>query len=233
MIRRPRHIPGVPGLFALGSFALRCHLLVENGQAVLVDTGFLAEYRLVRPALRRLGLDLDALQALLLTHGHLDHTARLAWFQDRLPEVPIYLHPLDLDHARGIHSYSGTALWCGRLEAVGRFLTGFRPGHPTHELHDAQMLPWWGGLEVIHLPGHTAGHCGFYSRRHDLLFSGDLFASYPWSTYLPPPILNSCPQHFPASLQRVRDLAPRRLLPNHSETVDTELLARRFHKAFG
>ena len=34
-------------------------------------------------------------------------------------------------------------------------------------------------LRVIHLPGHTQGHCGFYSQRFSLLFTGDLFASYP------------------------------------------------------
>ena len=43
---------------------------------------------------------------------------------------------------------------------------------------DGDELPFWGGLRVVHLPGHTLGHCGFYSKAHDLLFSGDLFASY-------------------------------------------------------
>jgi glyoxylase-like metal-dependent hydrolase (beta-lactamase superfamily II) len=222
----------VPGLYSLGTFALRCHLLVCNGEAVLVDTGFLAEYRIVEHALKRLGLRLDALQAVLLTHGHLDHTARLAWFQQRLPQLSVYLHPLDAEHARGCYAYSGSARWCGRLEALGRFLTGFRCGQPTHDLQDRQWLPYFGGLEVIHLPGHTAGHCGFYSRAHDLLLSGDLFASYAWRTHLPPPILNSCPEHFPTSLQRIRDLAPRRLLPNHSDTLNPEVLARRFYKTF-
>jgi hypothetical protein len=51
---------------------------------------------------------------------------------------------------------------------------------------------------VIHLPGHTAGHCGFYSDRHELLFSGDMFASYFFNVHKPPAILNSVPEHFAA-----------------------------------
>ena len=54
------------------------------------------------------------------------------------------------------------------------------------------------GLRVVHLPGHTLGHCGFYSRAHDLLFSGDLFASYFFNVHLPTRILNSAPELIPA-----------------------------------
>jgi glyoxylase-like metal-dependent hydrolase (beta-lactamase superfamily II) len=86
----------------------------------------------------------------------------------------------------------------------------------------------WGGLRVIHLPGHTLGHCGFYSERHNLLFSGDLFASYFFTTHLPPPIFNSAPELLPQSLQRACDLAPRYLVPQHYDILDGELHRRRF-----
>ena len=64
------------------------------------------------------------------------------------------------------------------------------------------------GCACVHLPGHTRGHCGFYSARHDLLFSGDLFASYFWNTHRPPPILNSVPERFAESFRRVADARP-------------------------
>jgi glyoxylase-like metal-dependent hydrolase (beta-lactamase superfamily II) len=83
-------------------------------------------------------------------------------------------------------------------------------------------LPWWGGLRVIHLPGHTAGHCGLYSARFSLLFSGDLFASYRFGTHLPPFFLNSGPEKIDASLRRVRTLNPRLIVPNHSSGLDGE-----------
>ncbi len=94
------------------------------------------------------------------------------------------------------------------------------------------MLPFWGGLRVVHLPGHTRGHCGFYSERHDLLFSGDLFASYFFNTHLPPAILNSVPAEFPASFRRVTALNPRWIVPNHYDLLDGARLRRRFDRLY-
>jgi glyoxylase-like metal-dependent hydrolase (beta-lactamase superfamily II) len=114
------------------------------------------------------------------------------------------------------------------LEACGRIILRYRRAAIDHLLHDGMELPYWGGLRVIHLPGHTAGHCGFYSARFNLLFSGDLFASYGLVTHLPPDFLNSCPEHFSASLDRVNELAPQRIIPNHYLGFDSEIHRRKF-----
>lgn len=97
---------------------------------------------------------------------------------------------------------------------------------------NGQELPFWGGLRVIHLPGHTRGHCGFYSAKHDLLFSGDLMASYFFNTHKPPAILNSVPDLFPASVETVRQLAPRLIIPCHYDFRDGELHRRRFCRLY-
>ena len=75
-------------------------------------------------------------------------------------------------------------------------------------LHEGDELPFWGGLRVVHLPGHTAGHGGFFSAREGILFCGDLFASYGFSTHLPRRILNTEPARLPASVARVVALNP-------------------------
>jgi glyoxylase-like metal-dependent hydrolase (beta-lactamase superfamily II) len=115
------------------------------------------------------------------------------------------------------------------LERAGRAL--FRNGKPVAidvPIADGDELPFWGGLRVAHLPGHTLGHCGFYSQRHDLLFSGDLFASYFFNVHLPPPILNSAPELIPESLEKARRLGPRLMVPQHYDVLDGALHRRRF-----
>jgi glyoxylase-like metal-dependent hydrolase (beta-lactamase superfamily II) len=119
---------------------------------------------------------------------------------------------------------------CGALEAVGRALLRYRPVAIDEFLADGTELSYWGGLRAVHLPGHTQGHCGFYSSRFDLLFSGDLFASYGFLTHLPPAILNSCPESFPASLDRVRKLSSRQIIPNHYFGFDGEKHRRKFDR---
>jgi glyoxylase-like metal-dependent hydrolase (beta-lactamase superfamily II) len=80
------------------------------------------------------------------------------------------------------------------------------------------------------LPGHTLGHCGFYSQRHDLLFSGDLFASYFFNVHTPPDILNSAPELIAASLEKARALNPRLMVPQHYDVLDGALHRRRFDR---
>ena len=208
-----------------------CHVLEDGDASVMVDTGMVGEPMLIRRLVRRLGLKPCSIKAILLTHGHLDHAGNLAWLKE-WTGAQILAHAEEARHVAGTYPYKGVARWCGRLEAVGRFLFRYRAAAIDRFLSDEDKLPFWGGLRVIHLPGHTAGHCGFYSAQHDLLFSGDLFASYFFNVHRPPAILNSVPEHFLASAERIRHLAPRLMVPNHYDVLDGELHRRRFVRLF-
>lgn len=225
MNRMPAGIHPIRGVMGV------CHLLVdERGETVLLDTGLIGEPWQIRWRLRRLGLSAANVKAIVLTHGHLDHSGNLAWAK-AWTGAPVYAHPLEQAHLDGTFAYRGVNRWCGRLERAGRAL--LRIGAPARidvPLGDGDELPFWGGLRVVHLPGHTLGHCGFYSAKHDLLFSGDLFASYFFNVHLPPPMLNSAPELIAASLQKARTLNPRLIMPQHYDFLDGELHRRRFHQ---
>lgn len=208
-----------------------CFLLADGDASVLIDTGLVGEPFFIRRLLRKLGLTPPSIKAILLTHGHLDHAGNLARLKN-WTGAKIYAHPDEQAHVDGTYPYQGINRWCGRLEAAGRFLFRYRPARIDEFLVDDQELPFWGGLRVIHLPGHTQGHCGFFSARHNLLFSGDMFASYFFNVHKPPAILNSVPEHFPASAERIRQLAPRLMVPNHYDWLDGELHRRRFGRLF-
>lgn len=219
--RNVRVIRGVMGV---------CHVLVEpDGRgAVLLDTGLAGEQWQIRRALRRLGLGPRDVRAILLTHGHLDHAGNLAWAK-AWTGAPIYAHAAEQAHIDGTFPYRGVSRWCGRLERFGR--AALRTGAPARidvTMADGDELPFWGGLRVVHLPGHTLGHCGFYSAQHDVLFSGDLFASYFFKVHLPPPILNSAPELIPGSLEKARELGARFMVPQHFDVLDGALHRRRF-----
>jgi glyoxylase-like metal-dependent hydrolase (beta-lactamase superfamily II) len=207
------------------------HLLhdEERREAFLIDTGLVGE-------VGRLGLKMEMaclgwrdIRAILLTHGHLDHTGNLALIKEQTG-APLYAHRAEQAHIDGKAAYVGSARLCGLLEWIGRLLLRYRTTTIDVPLSHGMELPFWGGLEVHHLPGHTAGHCGFYSRRFDLLFCGDMFASYRWAVHLPPPFLTTCAASLNQSLQVVRELNPRYLVPSHYDRGDYELQRRRFEK---
>jgi glyoxylase-like metal-dependent hydrolase (beta-lactamase superfamily II) len=224
-----RNVP--PGIHTIRGVMSCCHLLVDDNAGVMVDTGLVGEPFLIRRLVRKLGLKPDSIKAILLTHGHLDHAGNLAWLKD-WTGAPVLAHAEEARHVAGNYPYTGIARWCGRLEAGGRLLTRYRAGTIDEFITDGQALPFWGGLRVIHLPGHSAGHCGFFSARHNLLFSGDMFASYFFNIHKPWPVLNSVPELFPASIEKIRQLAPRLLVPNHYDVLDGELHRRRFCRLF-
>ncbi len=221
-----RNVP--PGVLTVRGVMGVCHLLTDGeGGAVFIDTGMVGEHAQMRWLLRRAGLGPESVRAILLTHGHLDHAGNLAWLK-RWTKAPIYAHPAEQAHLDGTFPYAGRAVWCGRLERMGYAAFGYLPARIDQPLQDGQELSFWGGLRVVHLPGHTLGHCGFYSAKHDLLFSGDLFASYFFNTHLPPSILNARPELIPGSLRKVQTLNPRWIVPQHYDVLDGALHRKRF-----
>ncbi|MEO6993479.1 MAG: MBL fold metallo-hydrolase [Lacunisphaera sp.] len=221
-----RNIP--PGIHTIRGIMGVCHLLVDEfGDAVLLDTGLVGEPMQLKFLLWRLGLKPASIKAILLTHGHLDHAGNLFWAQ-RFSGAPIYAHATEQAHLDGAFRFVGAARWCGRLERIGYDVLNYRPARINRFIADGDRLPFWGGLEVIHLPGHTEGHCGFYSARHDVLFSGDLFASYFFNVHLPPAILNSKPELIRGSLRKALSIGAKYVVPQHYDVLDGELHGRRF-----
>ena len=214
-----------------GAFGM-CHLLVEPDRrgVTLLDTGLVGERWQIRTRLRRLGLGPRDVRAILLTHGHLDHVGNLAWAK-AWTGAPIYAHPAEQAHLDGTFPYAGANRWCGRLERLGRAV--LRVGAPAKidvPLADGDELPFWGGLRVVHLPGHTLGHCGFFSARHSVLFCGDLIACYRPTAGLPPPIFNSAPELLLGSVEKARQLGARFIVPQHYFALDPAQHRVRFER---
>lgn len=80
-------------------------------------------------------------------------------------------------------------------------------------IEDGDLLS---GLEAIHTPGHAPDHLCFWHAEGRVLFSGDLIAGR-GSIIIAPPSGDLAA--YMTSLERVRALAPKRILPGHGPEI--------------
>lgn len=203
------------------------HVLMDHDGAVLLDTGFPGDAGRIRRTMAKAGLGSRDLRAIILTHGHIDHAGSAAELK-AWSGAPVYAHPLEQAHLDGVFPYRGLARVCGALEAAGRAITGYRPVRIDVPMAEGDPLPFWGGLRVVHLPGHTLGHCGLYSEKHDLLFSGDLWVRFMMRTQASPRIFSDDVSLVSASLRKARAIGARWVVPGHYDVPDATRLRRRF-----
>lgn len=139
--------------------------------------------------------------AILLTHGHYDHTGGVKDLQARWPEVPTYMNKRDV--------YAGDS-----------YLQQLFPAIPDLKNYDEGDVISVGSLtlEVMATPGHSEGsvtlRCG------DVLFCGDtLFAGSMGRT----DFSGGSTKKIMASLKRLADLEGNfAVLPGHMETSDLD-----------
>jgi glyoxylase-like metal-dependent hydrolase (beta-lactamase superfamily II) len=79
--------------FTVGPFAENTYLLTEDSQALIVDPGFLedGEFQKVQSHIKNDG---SSLEAVILTHAHVDHVLGLQKVLDEF-DVPVYLNDRD------------------------------------------------------------------------------------------------------------------------------------------
>lgn len=212
--------------YTVHSCGVNFHVLCDGDGLYLIDAGFLCARRYLQRALVEMGWERKPIRGIVLTHGHFDHIANVTSVV-RETEAWVAGPRLDASHYAGRAKYSGWGQVTGWLEAAGRSFFDFQPFVPDRLLDDGDRLDIWHGLRVVHLPGHTAGHSGYYCEKNGYLFTGDLFASYERFSHVPPAIFNVDREGLIASIDTALSLQPSGVIPNHGDGAAPEVHLKR------
>ncbi|MEQ6353057.1 MBL fold metallo-hydrolase [Lysinibacillus sp. M3] len=138
-------------------------LLWDQEMAVLIDTGFPGQMEDLRVAMEKVGVPFDKLKVVILTHQDLDHIGSLPDILQKYGNtIKVYAHELDKPYIQG----DLTLLKDGHLKELPK-------GKVDDILTDGQVLPYCGGIRIIHTPGHTPGHISLYLKESKTLIAGD------------------------------------------------------------
>lgn len=138
-----------------GPLEANSYLLIEKGDAVLIDCGGVNSA--LEEALKGLSL-----RAILLTHGHWDHVLGVAEVKE-MTGAEIAMHKDDAER-----------LADGKLSGAANYFIKQTPLVPERLLQGGELLGY-GEIElrVLHTPGHTPGCVCFIHEPTRSLFSGD------------------------------------------------------------
>ncbi|MGD9561969.1 MAG: MBL fold metallo-hydrolase [Pyrinomonadaceae bacterium] len=152
-----------------------------TGKAICIDPG--EESPEVVAYLNDNGLELEAI---VLTHGHLDHVGGTAYLHELFPDAEIIAHP---DEADLYYALPQQPLMMGfqphQLKAMGMDyadpprITRFAEHGDTLEVGELRF-------QIRHCPGHTLGHIVLVEEEQRTVFTGDcLFSGTIGRTDLP------------------------------------------------
>lgn len=151
-------------------------LLIESaGKSALVDPGPQSTLETLRAEILKREQNFQSLDALLLTHIHLDHAGATGSIIRENPNLKVYVHEVGAPHMVDPSRLLASA---GRLYGEGlRTLYGETlpvPKENVKPLHGGERIPIGvAELDAFYTPGHASHHLTYWDRDSRTAFVGD------------------------------------------------------------
>jgi glyoxylase-like metal-dependent hydrolase (beta-lactamase superfamily II) len=157
----------VEGLHAVRLIGANAFLIADD-ELTLVDAGHRGSIVMLRRYLAHIGRNMSEIRRIVCTHGHPDHIGGVTEIA-RATDAEVLMHPADMErlHIKLSEVFKGRP-------APGAIIAYLTRAPEASPLADGDVVPAFGGLRVIHTPGHTPGSVCLYSPSRRVVIVGDI-----------------------------------------------------------
>ncbi|ANU19437.1 MBL fold metallo-hydrolase [Planococcus plakortidis] len=150
--------------------------VINEQQLTIIETGPSPSVEHVKEGLNELGLPLEEVRYIIVTHIHLDHAGGAGLLMQECPNATLIVHPKGARHLS-----DPSRLIAGARAVYGdKFDSLFNPIVPVHE-HRIEVKTEGGKLQIgpgctlefWDTPGHAKHHFGIYDPVSNGFFAGD------------------------------------------------------------
>ena len=156
-------------------------LIWDEDNVILVDAGIPGYLLQLKNAMIEAGVSFDKLNKIIVTHQDIDHIGGIKGILSEKPEVIVLAHEDDKPYIQGEKKIVRlNPQFMERINALPdaeklKILDMFENSSVkvNQTVSDGEVLPYCGGITVIHTPGHTPGHVCLYHQMSKTLIVGD------------------------------------------------------------
>lgn len=219
------HILSIPAepAFYTGPQAPNVFMIVDGGEAALIDSGF-GDEKSIKTRIDFLNEHSKIkLRYIVLTHHHFDHSSGAQQLRDA-SGAEIVLHGDEEKWLKDTRSDAPQDIEIPEdmkemAKAVQKFREQAAEGTPDLRIKDGDELKIGDlTLEVVHTPGHTVGSSCFYLREEKALFTGDTALGLGTVAISPPP--HGDMGQYLQSLAHLKSYDCALMLPGHGQNVN-------------
>jgi len=148
--------------------------ILDADRPTLVDSGIGTHYERILEALESLDIQPRELEAIALTHVHLDHAGGAGFLADACPNATVYVHDIGAPHL-----VDPSALVDGTKRAVGEMWDCYTDPEPLsedriEEFEAGDTIDLGNSeLEAHHVPGHAPHQVVFEDNSQQTVFTAD------------------------------------------------------------
>ena len=194
------------------------YLIKSSEGYILVDAGIKGKETKVRNALKKIGLTLNNIKLIIITHVHYDHVGSLKKLQD-LTNAKVMVHSSEFKNLKlGNSEFPKGTTKVSKVisKMANKVLEGEFEGVVADIIIDDvyDLRPFGVHGEVMHTPGHTKGSISVIIE-NEHFFSGDTFFNILKSSVYPP--FADDREELMKSWIKIKEKSPSLFYPGHGK----------------